>query len=127
MTPLERARSVLGVRFRLHGRAPEEGFDCVGLAAFAYAVKAPRGYPLRSADRVQIEAVAAAAGLVGVDDARAGDLLLLRAGQGQIHLAIDSGNGVIHADAILRRVVERPGAPPWPEIARWRRERRREG
>jgi hypothetical protein len=30
------------------------------------------------------------------------------------------GCGIIHADAQLRRVVERPGPLPWPEIGRWR-------
>jgi hypothetical protein len=67
-------------------------------------------------------AAAEAAGLVRADDARVGDLLLLNAGAGQLHLAIASEAGVIHADAALRRVVERPGVPPWPELARWRRE-----
>ena len=53
---------------------------------------------------------------------RAGDLVLFRAGPGQLHLGIASEDGVIHADASLRRVVERPGMPPWPELMRWRRE-----
>ena len=82
------ARAAIGARFRLHGRDPATGLDCVGLVACA----APR----------------------------AGDLLLCRAGPGQLHLMIDSGGGVIHADAMLRRVVERPGPPPWPVVGRWR-------
>ncbi|MCW3834503.1 hypothetical protein OM513_00435 [Sphingomonas canadensis] len=61
----------------------------------------------------------AAAGLARADDVRPGDLLLLRAGPGQLHFAIDAGGGIIHADAMLRRVVERPGEP-WPAIGRWR-------
>ena len=122
MTPLERARGAIGARFRLHGRCAEFGLDCVGLAGLAYGIAVPRGYALRGGSVAQVIAAAEAAGLVRVDDARVGDLLLLNAGAGQLHLAIASETGVIHADAALRRVVERPGAAPWPELARWRRE-----
>ncbi|MBA4761843.1 peptidoglycan endopeptidase [Sphingomonas sp.] len=121
MTPLERARGAIGARFRLHGRDVAHGLDCVGLAGLAYGIAVPRGYALRGGSVAQVSEVAAAAGLVRVDDARAGDLLLLNAGAGQLHLAIASERGVIHADAALRRVVERRGVPPWPELARWRR------
>lgn len=122
MSPLERARGAIGARFRLHGRSAAFGLDCVGLAGLAYGVAVPRGYALRGGNVAQICAIARAAGLVRVADARSGDLLLLNVGAGQLHLAIASEGGVIHADAGLRRVVERPGAPPWPELARWRRE-----
>lgn len=120
MSPLERARGAIGARFRVHGRCVAFGLDCVGLAGLAYGVVVPRGYALRGGTVVQVLEAAAAAGLVRVEDACAGDLLLLDAGAGQLHLAIASETGVIHADAGLRRVVERPGALPWPLIARWR-------
>ena len=80
----------------------------------------PRGYALRGGSVAQVCDAAGAAGLARVDDARPGDLVLFAAGAGQLHLAIASDDGVIHADAALRRVVERPGVPPWPELARWR-------
>ena len=120
MTPLERARGAIGARFRLHGRCIEYGLDCVGLVGLAYGVVVPRGYALRGGSVAQVVAAAQAAGLQPVNDAQAGDLLLLNAGPGQLHFAIASADGVIHADAALRRVVERPGVPPWPELARWR-------
>jgi len=120
MSPIERARGAIGVRFRLHGRCVAHGLDCVGLAGLAYGIAVPRGYALRGGRVARVIAAAEAAGLVRVDDARVGDLLLLNAGAGQLHLAIASEAGVIHADAALRRVVERPGVPPWPELARWR-------
>lgn len=120
MTSIERARSAIGTRFRLHGRTIEHGFDCVGLAGLAYGVEVPRGYSLRSGDAGAVIAGVAAAGLVRVADRRAGDLVLFRAGPGQLHLGIDGGESVIHADASLRRVVERPGMAPWPELMRWR-------
>lgn len=119
------ARGAVGARFRLHGRAVESGLDCAGLAALAMRAGGaegvlPRGYALRSGDVAQVRAAIAAWGLRAVEDGQPGDLLLLAAGPGQLHLAIDSGSGILHADAMLRRVVERPGAPPWPVIGRWR-------
>lgn len=119
------ARGAVGVRFRLHGRDPAFGLDCVGLAALAYrnagvGGDVPRGYALRGGDPAAFAAMIDACGLTRVADAGAGDLLLCAAGPAQFHLAIDSGSGVIHADAMLRRVVERPGPPPWPVLARWR-------
>ncbi len=127
MMPGERAvaaaRAALGVRFRLHGRSAE-GLDCIGLAALALQAEGferavPSGYALRSGDAVRVGAAIEALGLMPADEARPGDLLLFRAGPGQLHFAIQAEAGVIHADAMLRRVVERPGLP-WPVIGRWR-------
>lgn len=120
MTPLELSRGAIGAKFRLHGRTVVDGLDCVGLAGLAYGVEPPRGYSLRSGIAEIVTGFVEAAGLVPVADRRAGDLLLFRAGPGQLHLGIASEDGVIHADASLRRVVERPGVPPWPQIGRWR-------
>ena len=133
------ARGAVGVRFRLHGRDPAYGLDCVGLAALAIragAIRAgggqtiiPTGYALRSGDSDAAAAMIEAAGLIRADHCKPGDLLLCRAGPGQLHLVIDSGaqgGGFIHADAQLRRVVERPGPPPWPVIGRWRLAQREE-
>lgn len=118
----EAARAAIGARFRLHGRDPASGLDCVGLAALAFGADVPGGYGMRSGDVTRVRATIAGLGLIEASEARAGDLLLLAAGPGQLHLAIDSGSGIIHADAMLRRVVERPGAPPWPVIGRWRKQ-----
>lgn len=116
------ARRAVGSRFRLHGRTPAEGLDCVGLAAWAHGVAAvPSGYALRSGDVAATMLLIAGAGLRRVAAAAPGDLVLARAGPGQLHLAIWTGEGVVHADAMLRRVVERPGPPPWPVIGYWRR------
>ena len=110
---------MLGVRFRLHGRGMD-GVDCVGLAAVALGLGAvPTGYGLRGGrpDRV---AALLDEWLRRVAGRAAGDLLLLLAGPGQLHLAIWTGDGLVHADAGLGRVVERPGEPPWPVIGTWR-------
>ncbi len=126
------ARSAIGTRFRLHGRDPAFGLDCVGLVAVALRAGGataivPDGYALRSGDADAVAAMIVAAGLAPATEPEAGDVLLCRAGPGQLHLGIDGGLGsdhlsgsIIHADAQLRRVVERPGPPPWPVIGRWR-------
>ena len=65
----------------------------------------------------------AAAGLTRVERAESGDLLMFRSGPGRLHMAIAVPGGIVHADAALGRVVERPGVPPWPLLAAFRRER----
>lgn len=121
MTPDQRARAAVGARFRLHGRDPADGLDCVGLAAWAYGVAdVPAGYALRGGDAGRVAAVVEAIGLMPVADDRPGDLLMLRTGPGQVHLAVRTAGGIVHADAALRRVVERPGELQWPVLGRWR-------
>jgi len=120
---LAAARAAVGVRFRLHGR-DSSGLDCVGLVALAlraegYEGAIPSGYALRSGDVRRVRAAIAAMGLAEAGAPAAGDLLLLRTGPGQLHFAIDSLGGIVHADAMLRRVVERPGVR-WPVVGRWR-------
>lgn len=117
---LARARACIGSRFRPQGRDPATGLDCVGLAGWAYGVAVPGGYALRSGDAARVREGIAVAGLAAAEGRRPGDLVLLRSGPGQLHLAIDSGTGLVHADAMLRRVVERPDPLPWPVIGRWR-------
>nr|WP_221240040.1 NlpC/P60 family protein [Sphingomonas abaci] len=110
----------MGVPFRLHGR-DGAGLDCVGLAAHALRLAAPSGYPLRGGDAAAVRARLDAVLRRVEGAAAAGDLLLMRTGPGQLHLGVWTGAGLIHADAGLRRVVERPGAPPWPLLGCWRR------
>ena len=114
-----RARACVGARFRLHGRDPEAGLDCVGVAAVAYALgRVPAGYALRGGRAEWIVAEALALGFAAAVIPQAGDLLLIAAGPFQHHLAVSTGNGFVHADARLRRVVETPGVPGGPVIAR---------
>jgi len=113
------ALRAVGTRFRLHGRGAD-GLDCVGLVAVAlraggYAGEVPTGYGLRGGDWGVLDRV-----LVRVGTAVPGDVLLMATGPGQGHLGIKTAAGFVHADAALRRVVERPGLPPWPLIGVWR-------
>lgn len=116
-----RARRCLGVRFRAQGRSIDHGLDCVGVAAFAYDREVPRNYALRGGDPTEIAAMIEAAGLRPIDRemADAGDLLLIAASYWQLHLVILTGQGFVHADAGLRRVVETPGRPRDTMLAAW--------
>jgi cell wall-associated NlpC family hydrolase len=122
--PVISARTLIGVPFRLHGRAPELGLDCVGLVAIAYGLSenVPTGYSLRSRDLAHWERVIRAQGFVSRHAGwRRGDLLLVRPGPAQIHLGVWTGGSLIHADAGLGRIVETPGIPRWPVLSAWLR------
>ena len=116
------ARALVGSPFRLHGRDCATGLDCVGLAALAYDLKAvPRGYALRTASATALEAALHDAGFCREDKGpMPGDLIVLRPGPGQLHLAIWTGTSLIHADASVGRVVETPGSFGKP-VAIWRK------
>lgn len=120
-----RARALVGTRFRAQGRQPEHGLDCLGLVAAAGDIPAamvPLGYRLRS--QVGEAALSMRFGgrvkRVGTEEAGEGDVLLVQAGSGQHHFLVLTAGGFVHADARLGRVVERPGAVPWPVLAAWR-------
>jgi len=117
------ARRTVGAPFRLQGRDPTTGLDCVGVVALSLRAGGhdgpiPQGYALRcgAADAYR----SCWTGLAPADGAGAGDVLLCLAGPRQLHLAIRTSGGFVHADAGLRRVVERPGALPWPLLRAWR-------
>lgn len=116
-----RARDMIGVRFRPQGRNATGGVDCVGLVAAAAGVDdVPVGYALRGGSIERLVAGLLVAGFRHCQRRQAGDVLVMHAGAEQWHLGIWSGEGLIHADATLRRVVERPGPPPWPVLGIWR-------
>jgi len=119
------AESFVGTPFRLHGRDPDFGLDCVGLVAAALerigrATPSPSGYRLRQREPriVMPPGFAAAEGPI-----EPGDLLLVRPGAAQHHLLVASlAGGFVHAHAGLRRVVHSPAPLPWPVLRHWRLE-----
>ena len=122
----ERARALVGTRFRVQGR-DAEGLDCVGVAIATYRVPAGgvrRDYRLRGDHEPEIRA-----GLsehfrrIPATQLRTGDLMLMRVSNEQLHLGIRTDAGFVHAHARLLRVVETPGMPEWPLIAAYRRRR----
>ncbi|HEX8445131.1 MAG TPA: peptidoglycan endopeptidase [Sphingomonas sp.] len=118
-----RARACIGVRFRPQGRDPAFGLDCVGLIAVAGAVppgRVPARYAMRGGTAAAIIATIGQAGLRRIMVAEPGDVMLAEAGPRQFHLLMSTDIGFVHADAGIGRVVEVPGAVPWPVLAMWR-------
>nr|WP_294849831.1 peptidoglycan endopeptidase [uncultured Sphingomonas sp.] len=120
-----RARELIGTRFRPQGRSASEGVDCVGLALLAFGLPRDLGrrdYRMRGGDKAELfAALGGGFRRVARTRVRVGDLIVMRTGPGQLHLGIRSEAGMIHADAVLRKVVERPGDLPWAVVAVFRR------
>lgn len=119
----EAALGLVGVPFRLHGRDPATGLDCVGLVAEALRrvggkPDAPEGYSLRSVSVARFLRCAAASGLTACEDE--GDIVLCRTGPMQSHLAVRVPGGFVHAHASLGRVTFLPAPLPWPISQQWR-------
>ncbi len=127
------ALSLVDTPFRLHGRDPATGLDCIGLAAVAMrraglGVWTPRGYGLRNNAIDSALACVDQCDLVPAAGALApGDLVLVRPGPAQHHLLITAfGGWFAHAHAGLRRVVAMPGPPAWPIERCWRPQRKKD-
>ena len=121
---VERARGIIGTRFRPQGRDARFGIDCVGLILLAFrlpASAAPRDYALRGSARSEVERMLGGPfRRVARRQVRVGDVMLLKAATDVLHLAVKSETGMVHAD-VAHGVVERPGVPPWPLLAVFRR------
>lgn len=121
------ALALVGTRFRLHGRDPATGLDCIGLAVAAFGragctLTAPVGYGLRNLSINAFLSSAVQPGLEPVSGpAQPGDLQLVQPGPAQHHLLIAGPDGsAVHAHAGLGRVVHSPAPLVWPVIAHWR-------
>ena len=120
-----RACALVGARFRPQGRDPALGLDCVGTAALAAGIpseRIPRDYALRGQGLMQIEHQLYDLGCRPVEGHRLelGDVAVCRTGPAQFHMVIITPFGFVHADALLRRVVQRPYPIPWPIVGAWR-------
>lgn len=121
------AAAMLGTKFRMHGRHPVLGLDCVGLVACALQqsgciVEIPQGYRLRNSSIESLLAQAASSALAETQDKPLpGDIVLTIPGPAQHHLLVtETPRAFIHADAGLGRVVRTFAPLPWPIIKRWR-------
>ncbi|HYW14701.1 MAG TPA: peptidoglycan endopeptidase [Allosphingosinicella sp.] len=120
-----RAYAVVGTRFRPQGRTAQEGVDCVGVAAFACDIpseRVPRDYALRGQALGDIERQLSDLGCRRVEGhvLKLGDIAICRPGPAQHHMVIITPFGFVHADAALRRVVQRPFPIPWTLESAWR-------
>lgn len=114
---------LIGVRFRLHGRDPASGLDCVGVVAEAMRRAglepvAPAGYRLRTISVTGLLPFVQANHFEPVEPADA-DVLLAMVSPVQPHLAIRAPGGFVHAHAGLGRVTYLPGPLPWPAVGSW--------
>lgn len=123
---VEAALSLVGCRFRLHGRDPASGLDCVGLVSFVLAAAGkrpivPTGYGLRNMAIEHWLPFAQRSGLVPASEpVQPAQVLLLGLTRCQHHLAITVGSTeVVHAHAGLRCVVRQPLDPVWNIISKW--------
>lgn len=119
----EAALELVGVPFRLHGRDPASGLDCVGVVAEALrrtgrTVCTPEGYALRASSVARFLACADQSGLERID--AEGDVLLCMANPIQPHLLVAVPDGFVHAHASLGRVAFMPPPLEWPVIVQWR-------
>lgn len=121
------AERLIGTPFRLHGRLAQSGIDCIGLLAVSLErigkpLALPTGYPLRLQTLAGWLPDPAACGFEAVSPPFAsGDVILLRPGLAQFHLAIaDRTGGWVHAHAGLRRVVCQNARPVGAIIHHWR-------
>lgn len=121
------AATLIGTPFRLHGRDPETGVDCIGLfvAAMARCGRAaalPTGYPLRLRSLNGWLPDPGGVGFAVADlPFEPGDVVMIEPGPAQFHLAIAAPDqGWVHAHAGLRRVVHTRALPAGPVLNHWR-------
>ena len=121
------AEDLAGTRFRLHGRDPATGLDCIGLLAAALMQcgleqRLPNGYRLRAHRLPDLAPLAAECGFEPAEGALvAGDVALVRTSPCQFHLIIAlADGGFVHADAGRRCVVRCDAPLAWPVVKHWR-------
>lgn len=119
------ALALVDAPFRLHGRDPATGLDCVGLCLAAlkdtgWPIVEPPNYVLRGAQAEHVAGLIQQQGLAPTALEGEGDIVVAQTGPMQLHLMIASARGHVHAHAGLGRVVHMPGASLWPVLGRWR-------
>jgi len=122
------AEDLVGCRFRLHGRNPATGLDCIGVLAAALCasgtkVRFPTGYCLRTERFSALPQLAADHDFgPATGSTLPGDVLFTRPGPGQLHLVIAAPlpGRFVEAHAGLRRVVLMTGPLTDPVLQRWR-------
>ena len=113
----ERARALVGARFRPQGRGPE-GLDCVGVILATFGIDpncVRKDYRIECGHRAELDAALLQHfRRVSSRKVAAGDVIVMRPDARQLHLGVRTNAGFVHAHAGMRRVVETPGDPEWP-------------
>lgn len=128
MDAICRAEALIGTPFRLQGRDPASGLDCVGLVLKSFALceeRFPRAYSLARHSLIEMDDCARSCfRRVARTQARRGDVLVFKVGERRLHVALHAGDRFIQADAAIGRVVERPLPAEWPLMRVYRFRRR---
>lgn len=109
---LDQAFQVLGVRYKLGGESPAEGFDCSGLTLFVYQ----RGQGIRLPRTADEQSRASRT--ISFEQMRPGDLIFFRTSGGKVnHVGIYIGRGdFIHAATGGGKVtIDNLGKPYWQQ------------
>lgn len=122
------AESLVGSPFRLHGRDPGTGLDCIGLLFASLRIIGlspafPTGYRIRTSDYPSLPSLAAVHGFIAAESSVVpGDVLFVRPGPAQLHLVIAGTRrgSLVEAHAGVGRVISRAGPPIEPIIQHWR-------
>lgn len=121
------AEALVGTPFRLHGRDPARGLDCIGLLAAGLGTcgvdaRLPNHYRLHNRATPDVTPFAAVLGFVRATlPFRPGDVVFATPGPLQTHLLIAATDGgFVHAHAGLGRVVHAPLPDEWPVTGHWR-------
>jgi hypothetical protein len=124
----DRARALVGTRFRPQGRS-SDGLDCVGVVLATFGIdpaSARRDYGFRNQDPVRLDAeLLKHFRQLPTRRLAPGDVMMMTIAERQLHLAVRTEHGFVHAHAGLRRVVETPGLPDWTIVRAYRRRLRR--
>ena len=121
------AEALIGSPYRLYGRNPSTGLDCVGFVLSALAVSGRTtcelpSYGLRNIGIARHLMFAEKNGFSPATGACSrGDLVLVEPGPGQHHLLVALGrNRFAHAHAGARKALCQTGLASWSLTAHWR-------
>lgn len=108
----ERARGLVDVRFRAHGRNVQSGLDCVGVVLIAFKLNdlVIPPYRLTGGSWEQIESILSSAFDTSGDPEPAAEQLVISRLPRCFHMGVLGTASVVHADLRVGRVVETPGS-----------------
>lgn len=110
------ARAELGTPFVHQGRIPGKALDCIGLAVVIaqrwYTIDQPRAYG-RSPHLGLLRQWVEMQGFIEPCQPVAGSFLLIRFGADPQHMAVCTGDTIIHSYGKIGKVVEHNFSPVW--------------
>lgn len=117
---IQTARGYLNTPFHHQGRLPGVGLDCIGVIVCAAAACGllhadVAAYPLRPNGQLRMNLDLQ---LVRVPSALAGDVLLMSFSEEPHHVALFTGDTIIHAYITVKKCVEQPMVPLWQQRVR---------